>query len=42
MFRPDSHILIDLNPCGDWLGFFSDDTNNEILSTLANFLKSKL
>ena len=28
-------VLIDLNPCGDWYGFFSEDVHREIAQTLA-------
>lgn len=29
-------VLIDLNPCGDWYGFFSKDERNQIASSIAN------
>lgn len=32
------HVLIDLNPCGDWYGFFDDDTHLEIGHALADLL----
>ncbi len=28
--------LIDINPCGDWRGFFSDNTSNKIASAIAS------
>lgn len=33
-------IFIDMNPCGDWLGFFSDEVVDEILSVLVELFKN--
>jgi hypothetical protein len=33
--KTGEHVLIDLNPCGDWLGFFSEQEHNEIASSIA-------
>lgn len=34
-------VFIDLNPCGDWWGFFSDQVRAEITSTLTEVIKLK-
>jgi len=36
------HVFIDMNPCGDWLGFFPAKDNKEIVKMLANLLVSYL
>ncbi len=36
------HILIDINPCGDWCGFFSKDSVLEIKNTHINMILKKL
>lgn len=36
------HILIDLNPCGDWYGFFPEHTNREIVQKITSILRSAL
>lgn len=36
------HILIDLNPCGDWYGFFSENINKEIINAITKTLTSAL
>jgi hypothetical protein len=33
-------VLIDLNPCGDWWGFFTEDSNDSIASALADAMTS--
>lgn len=30
------HVFIDINPCGDWLGFFTEQTTNEIVDALCD------
>jgi hypothetical protein len=30
--------LIDINPCGDWYGFFPEERSREIASAIANVL----
>ncbi len=32
-----NHVFIDLNPCGDWFGFFDEIINKEIISSLSGF-----
>lgn len=32
------HVLIDLNPCGDWLGFFPRDSSQKIGDAIARLL----
>ncbi len=32
--KDGQHVFIDLNPCGDWYGFFSGSTKEEILNHL--------
>jgi len=34
----DEFIFIDLNPCGDWFGFFGEDIKEEIVEKLVNLL----
>lgn len=34
------HILIDLNPCGDWYGFFSEETHTEIVRSLVDLIRT--
>ena len=36
-----NHVFIDMNPCGDWFGFFSAEDNQEIIETLARLLVSR-
>lgn len=36
-----SYVFIDLNPCGDWYGFFSESVNKEIVSSLVDLFKNK-
>jgi len=36
------YVFIDLNPCGDWYGFFPDKTNLEIIQTITNGLVGAL
>lgn len=36
------HIFIDLNPCGDWYGFFPKNINEEIIQAITKTLKSAL
>lgn len=36
------HVLIDLNPCGDWYGFFPENINKEITNAITNTLTSAL
>lgn len=33
-----AHVLIDLNPCGDWFGYFSDAIHAEITASIATLL----
>lgn len=35
-------IFIDMNPCGDWYGFFNEETNCEIVSALVKHISSQL
>ncbi len=37
--KDGEHVFIDLNPCGDWSGFFSDKTESEILDFLVAVVK---
>lgn len=37
-----NYILIDYNPCGDWIGFFNKDECKEILNQHILFIKNKL
>lgn len=36
--RKGEMVFIDLNPCGDWFGFFQDSVNRDIAKTLATQL----
>ena len=35
------YVLVDLNPCGDWYGFFDDETHGEIADGIANMLADR-
>ena len=34
-----SHVFIDMNPCGDWSGFFDDASNHEIAQSIYDLLQ---
>lgn len=36
------HVFIDLNPCGDWYGFFPENINKEIIHAITKMLKNAL
>jgi hypothetical protein len=38
--RNGDHVFIDMNPCGDWAGFFSESVNLEISDCVAQLLIS--
>ncbi len=33
-----THVFIDMNPCGDWAGFFNETTNREISKSISQLL----
>lgn len=37
-----NYIFIDLNPCGDWLGFFSESVNKDIICSLTKLFTQYL
>ena len=36
--KDGQHVFIDMNPCGDWMGFFKESINAEIAESIATLL----